>query len=205
LRPADGDPAGALVLLHGRGVNRFDLLPLGDALDPERRLAVLTPQAPLELTPGGFHWYAVQRVGFPHEETFWHTHALLAAFLDGLPDRLGVPWERTVLGGFSQGSVMSYAMGLGAGRPRPAGVLAFSGFLPSVPGLELAGDLEGYPVAIGHGTLDPIISVEFGREARATLEERGCDVLYAESPVPHTIDPRFALRARAWVAERVGA
>jgi phospholipase/carboxylesterase len=205
IRPADGDPEGALVLLHGRGVNMFDLLPLGDALDPDRRLVVVTPQAPLELSPGGFHWYVIERVGYPNAETFWQTNALVAAFLDSLPDRIGVPWERTVLGGFSQGAVMTYALGLGEGRPHPAGVLALSGFIPEVDGFALAGDLAGYPVAIGHGTLDPIISVDFGRRARATLDEAGCDVLYRESEMSHTIDPAFLLELRPWLAERVPA
>ena len=204
IRPADGTPEGALVLLHGRGVNMYDLLPLGDALDPERRLVVLTPQAPLELSPGGFHWYVVERVGYPHAETFWATYDVLAEFLDSLPEQLGVPWERTVLGGFSQGAVMSYALALGDGRPKPPGVAAFSGFIPVVDGFALAGDLEGYPVAIGHGEQDPIIPVEFGRRTRAALEEAGCDVLYRESPMAHTIDPSFLTdEVRPWLASRL--
>jgi predicted esterase len=48
LRPARGKPDGALVLLHGRGTNQFDLLPLLDELDPERRLVGVTPRAPLD-------------------------------------------------------------------------------------------------------------------------------------------------------------
>jgi phospholipase/carboxylesterase len=201
VRAAAGEPEGALVLLHGRGVDMFDLLPVADELDPERRLVAVTPQAPLRLPPGGWHWYVVERVGYPDHDTFWSTHELLGGFLDSLPERLGVPWQRTVLGGFSQGAVMSYAMGLGAGRPRPAAVLGFSGFVPVVDGFELADDLAGYPVAIGHGTLDPIIPVEFGRATREQLEAAGCDVVYDESPIPHTIDPRFADFARGWIGE----
>ena len=74
-----------------------------------------------------------------------------------------------MLGGFSQGGVMSYALGLGAGRPRPAGIMALSSFIPTVDGFEL-GDATGLPVAIGHGTYDPVIGVEFGREARDRLD-----------------------------------
>jgi phospholipase/carboxylesterase len=205
IRPAAGEPEGALVLMHGRGVNMYALLPVADELDPERRLVAVTPQAPLELSPGGFHWYVIERVGYPNAETFWNTHALVSEFVDSLPERIGVPLEGTVLGGFSQGSVMAYAVGLGKGRPHPAGVIAFSGFIPVVEGFELADDLVGYPVAIAHGTLDPIISVDFGRRAHVTLEEAGCDTLYYESPIPHTIDPRFIPQAREWVAERMAA
>ena len=203
LRPAAGPPEGALVLLHGRGTNEFDLLPLLDALDPERRLVGVTPRAPLELTPGGFHWYISRAVGYPDHDTFHSTYETLTAFLDSLPEALGVPGTRTVLGGFSQGTAMSYAAGLGAGRPAPAGILALSGFMPVVDGFEL--DLtgrEGYPVAIGHGIHDPVISVEFGREARSRLEAAGADVLYREAPLMHGIDPSFIPMLQDWLTDR---
>jgi len=203
LRPAAGPPEGALVLLHGRGTNEFDLLPLLDALDPERRLVGVTPRAPLELTPGGFHWYISRAVGYPDHDTFHSTYETLTAFLDSLPEALGVPGTRTVLGGFSQGTAMSYAAGLGAGRPAPAGILALSGFMPIVDGFEL--DLtgrDGYPVAIGHGIHDPVISVEFGREARSRLEAAGADVLYREAPLMHGIDPSFIPMLQDWLTDR---
>jgi phospholipase/carboxylesterase len=203
IRPAAGEPEGALVLMHGRGIDMFDLLPLANELDPERRLVAVTPQGPLELTPGGFHWYVIERVGYPNAETFWHTYELLASFIDGLPGELGVSLAKTVLGGFSQGAVMSYALGLGDGRPRPAGVVGFSGFVPTVDRFRLADDLEGYPVAMGHGTHDPIIDIDFARRSRAMLEEAGCDVLYRESPMGHAIDPAFIVEVRAWLGERI--
>ena len=204
MRPASGRPESALVLLHGRGTDELDLLPVAEKLDPERRLAVVTPRAPLSLPPGGYHWYIVRRVGFPDERTFFANFGRLAEWLDALPEALGVPWERTFLGGFSMGAVMSYALGLGVGRPAPAGILALSGFIPTVEGFEL--DLrgrEGFPVAIGHGTEDPIISVDFAREARRRLEEAGLEVLYRESAMPHTIDPRFVALLRDWLKDRL--
>jgi phospholipase/carboxylesterase len=66
------------------------------------------------------------------------------------------------------------------------------------------GDASGLPVAIGHGTHDPIIPVEFGREARERLERAGADVTYRESPMPHTIDPAYLDELRGWVSARVG-
>ncbi len=116
-----------------------------------------------------------------------------------------MPLDRVVLGGFSQGAVMSWALGLGRGAAkRPAAILAFSGFMPRVDGLELdLSGLEGFPVAIGHGSLDPVIGVEHGRDARDRMEAAGADVLYRESPLPHTIDPAFVLEARAVVDRAV--
>ena len=200
LRPARGDPEGALVLLHGRGVNEFDLLPLLDELDPEHRLVGVTPRAPLELSPGGFHWYASRAVGYPDHDTFHATLDKLERWLDALAEEVGVPWSRTVIGGFSMGAVMSYALALGAGRASPQGIVALSGFLPTVDGFELdLGGRSGLPVAIGHGTLDSVISVEFGRAARRRLEQAGARVTYRESPMYHGVDPAFIVELEGWL------
>ena len=199
IRPADGDPAGALVLFHGRGADEHDLYPLLDMLDPERRLLGATARGPLSLPPGGAHWYIVRRVGFPDRDTFLSTYERASAWLEELLAAHDIPPERAVLGGFSQGAVMSYALGLGAGRPRPAGILALSGFTPTVHGFELA-DAQGLPVAIGHGTFDPVIGVEFGRAARDLLTAAGADVTYRESPMAHAIDPGFLRELPDWVS-----
>lgn len=202
-RPAAGEPAGALVLLHGRGTSEHDLLPVLDMLDPERRLLGLTPRAPLSLPPGGAHWYAVARIGFPDHDSFHDTYERAAGWLDGLLEDEGIPMARTVLGGFSQGAVMSYALGLGAGRPEPAGIVALSGFMPTVEGfaLDLSGR-EGFPAAIGHGTHDPVIGVEWGRDARVRLDQAGAEVTYREYPLPHAVDPGFlAELSREWLPE----
>jgi len=206
LRPAAGEPKGALVLLHGRGADELDLQGLLEALDPARELVGVTPRAPLSLPPGGAHWYVVHRVGYPDPVTFLPTWKTLSAWVDALPEITGVPLAHTVIGGFSQGAVMSYALALAPGRPAPAGVLALSGFIPRVDGfpLDLAA-CAGLPVAIGHGAYDPVISVEFGRAARDELEEAGAAVLWRESPIDHSIDPRFIAELRPWIAGALSA
>jgi phospholipase/carboxylesterase len=191
VRPAAGEPEGALVLMHGRGTSEQDLAPLLDVFDPERRLVGLAPRGPLELPPGGRHWYVIREIGYPDPETFGASFDLLASWLDATLAEHGIGLDRTVLGGFSQGGVMAYGLGLAAGRPAPAGLLELSTFMPTVEGRELdLSNREGFPVAIAHGTLDRIIPVDFGRRARDRLIEAGADVLYRESPVPHTLDPR---------------
>jgi phospholipase/carboxylesterase len=205
-RPSADEPRGALVLFHGRGADEHDLFPLLDILDPERQLVGGTARGPLSLPPGGAHWYAVRRVGYPDPDTFHSTYPEVAGWLDTFLAEQGVPPERAVLGGFSQGSVMSYALGLGAGRPRPAGIMALSGFIPEVEGFQLdLGKAPGLPVAIGHGTHDPVIPVEFGRDARERLEAAGAQVTYRESPMPHTIDPGFLRELSGWTRETVAS
>ena len=145
-------------------------------------------RAPLALPPGGAHWYQLGGIPTPDPATFFATFEQAAAFLDALP----MPLERVVLGGFSQGAVMSWALGLGSGRTRPAAIVALSGFMPRVEGFALdLEELDGYPIAVAHGTLDPVIPVRFGREAAELAREAGAEVLWRETAVPHTIDPRL--------------
>jgi phospholipase/carboxylesterase len=205
VRPAAGDAEGALVLFHGRGTSEHDLYPLLDALDPQRRLLGATPRGPLVLPPGGAHWYVVREIGFPDRETFTASYDLAAAWLDGLADETGIPTSRTIIAGFSQGAVMSWALALGRGRPRPAGIIALSGFIPTVDGFELDLSAPLPPVAIGHGTYDPVISVEFGRQAKKIIEEAGADVLYRESPMPHSVDPAFIAELQPWVSDALSS
>jgi phospholipase/carboxylesterase len=144
----------------------------------------------------------LREVGSPDRETFLETFALLSDWLDGVLAENEVMPERLVVGGFSQGAVMAYSLGLSAGQPRPAAILAFSGFIPRVEGFEFDLDARaGLPVSISHGTLDPIISVEFGREARAHLEAAGLAVRYREDPVAHTIAPGALAQAKDVLAE----
>jgi phospholipase/carboxylesterase len=200
-RPAAAAPAGLLVLHHGRGTDERDLLGLADILDPEQRLHVVTPRAPLSL-PGspGHHWYLVPRVGFPDHDTFHASYRALADLHDELWERTGLAPERTVLGGFSMGSVMSYALAFGPDRPAVAGVLAFSGFIPNVDGWQpqLAGR-ESTRVFIAHGRRDPIMEIEFARKARGLLEAAGLEVSYHESELGHQVDPGHLRDAAAWL------
>lgn len=198
-RLAEDEAAGLLVLHHGRGADELDLLPLADALDPERRLHVVAPRAPLVLAGApGYHWYLVPRVGYPDPDTFRAAYEAVAGFHDELWQRFELAPDRTVLGGFSMGSVVSYSLGLGPDRPAPAGILAFSGFVPTVEGWEpqIPRDTA---VFIAHGRADPVIEVEFARTARRLLEGSGMDVDYHESDGGHSIDPLTLRLAADWL------
>ncbi len=200
-RAASAEAEGLLVLHHGRGTSERDLIGLADLLDPDRRLRVVTPRAPLQL-PGspGYHWYLVPQVGYPDRESFEAARAALAELHDGLWEETGIGPERTVLGGFSMGAVMSYAMGLGADRPSVAGILAFSGFIPTVEGWEAAlADHTDTRVFVSHGRNDPVIGIEFAERARELLSEGGLDLTYRESDLGHQIDPAHLREASAWL------
>ena len=202
-RPPAGTPSGLLVLHHGRGTDENDLFGLADLFDPKRRLHVVTPRAPLPF-PGspGYAWYQLASVGFPHPETFRQSYGELAAFHNELWARTQLTPEQTILGGFSMGTVMSYALGLGGDRPAPKGILALSGFIPTVDGWQPSfADRKPLKVFIAHGSNDPVIGVEFARGARDALVEAGLEVDYHESQAAHHVDPRTLPEAIDWITE----
>ena len=206
-RRAEGAPVGLLVLHHGRGTDEHDLLALGDALDPGRRLHLVLPRAPLRLGASpGWHWYLVPRVGYPDPDSFNAARAQLAALHDELWRSTGIGPERTVLGGFSMGAVMSYALALDAQRPAPAGVLAFSGFIPAVEGWQPSlADRPSLRVLIAHGRSDPVIGIAFARRARDTLSAAGLEADYHEFAGAHEVDPAVIPVAQDWLSARLTA
>ncbi|MFT4050246.1 MAG: alpha/beta fold hydrolase [Solirubrobacterales bacterium] len=202
-RPSDGPATGALFLHHGRGSWEGDLLPLADLFDPERRLHVFAPRAPLQIEKQpGFHWYAVPRVGYPDPTTFANARAELAAFHDDHLERIAVSPDRAVLGGFSMGAVVSYALAFGADRPRPAGVLAMSGFIPVLDDNSWQPELEArseMPVFIGHGTHDMVIDFGFAEIARSKLEKAGFTPEFFEFAGGHEIPAEEIAPVAQWL------
>ena len=193
------------MLHHGRGTDERDLLGLADALDPEGRLLVVTPRAPLLLEGSpGYHWYLVPRVGHPDRDTFQAARGALAELHDGLWEKTGIDSSRTVFGGFSMGTVMSYAMALSEDRPPVAGILAFSGFVPAVEDWQPRfDDRQDTRAFIAHGRRDPIIEIGFAHRARQLLERGGLEVEYHESDVGHQIDPAHLSAASPWLADTI--
>ena len=190
------------MLHHGRGSDERDLIGLADILDPSRRLHIVSPRAPLQFQGSpGHHWYVVERVGFPHAETFLASLEALGAFHAETRDRVGLTPEQTILAGFSQGSVMSFATGLSAVLPAPAGILGISGFIPTVVGW--LPDFTGHSdtrVLVAHGRNDPVIPVTFGRQANELLSESDLNYEYLESDAGHNIDPPQIPTMTAWLS-----
>jgi phospholipase/carboxylesterase len=193
VRQPDGKAQGAIVLLHGRGADEHDLFPLFDLIDPSRARVGVTLRGPLSLPPGGAHWYELAGIPTPETDTFMSSYEQLVRWLRDFYATTGFGPGDTVIGGFSQGCVMAHALTFAADGDRTAGLLAFSGFMPEVDALELAPEEKaGLRVAIGHGTADSVIPVDWSRRARVTLQTAGLDVYYRESPMEHSIDPSFA-------------
>lgn len=206
--PAEAEDGWPLiVLLHGRGSDRRDLMGLRPGL-PARSLVVSVdapfPAAPWGYGPG-FAWYRYIGDDRPDPETFLASQEKLAEFLDDLPERLPVRPGALVLGGFSQGGTMS--LGYGLRHPdRVTLVLNFSGFVPSVPSVDPRGSAaSGLRIFWGHGLHDPAIPHALAIRGRSALEEGGARLETRDYRMGHGILPEEMSDAREWMERELAA
>jgi phospholipase/carboxylesterase len=190
-------PARLFLLIHGKGADEHDLEPLLPYLDTDGRFQFVLPRAPLPFPPG-FMWYTTDGIPLGGPELIGSVDAL-DEVLDSACTEGGFDRSQAIVGGFSQGAALSLALGLRrSDRPRPAGVLAMSGFLPETPGIDY--DLEkAPPVLIQHGLADPLIPVDRGRDGARTLAEAGVPVVYREYPMAHQVAVESMADAASWL------
>lgn len=199
--PADGAPL--IVLLHGRGSDRYDLLGLRRGL-PEEAILV-TPQAPFPGAPWGYGpgwaWYRFIGEDRPEPESFEDSQTQLAEFIEELPRHLPVSPGLLALGGFSQGGTMSLAAALRRPGEIPC-VLNFSGFLASHPSVRVTPEtVRGIRIFWGHGTEDPAIPFAMAEKGRAALMAVGADLTAPDYRIGHWIDPDELRAANDWLRE----
>lgn len=201
------DGAPLVVLLHGRGADRFDLLNLAPQLAPGA--VVVTPQAPHSGTPWGYGpgwaWYRYLGGNTPEPRSFEQSQQALAEFLAELPARLPIRTGPVVLGGFSQGGTMSVAYALRNPGAVPL-ALCLSGFLADHPTVRATPDsVHGTRFFWGHGTMDPSIPFAMGEEGRAALRAAGAELETGDYPIGHGIAPYEARDVREWIARSLPA
>ena len=198
----DVDKAPLIVLMHGRGATRFDLVPLADRFPTHA--CVVFPEAPFNAAQWGYGvgsaWYRFMGGNRPEPESFSQSLDALNAFVTELQAEFAIDGERVVLGGFSQGGTM----GIGYALAYPgtlAGVLNFSGFLADHPRVvasaETTGDTEFF---WGHGRHDTSIPYQLALEGRAQLERAGARLTSRDYGIGHWIDAQELSDALAWLA-----
>lgn len=194
--------APLIVLLHGRGSHMGDLIGLQPYLLPDA--VVVCPQAPFPGAPWGYGpgwaWYRIMSPGRPEPESFSASQADLESFLTELPAHLPVKTGRLILGGFSQGGVMSMAYAL-RHPGQVANVINFSGFLPDHPGVQVTREsVQGTRFFWGHGTQDQMIAFGLAAEGRSTLRQAGADLRTRDYPMGHQISAPELADVVAWLS-----
>jgi phospholipase/carboxylesterase len=195
----DGLPL--VVLLHGRGSDRFDLLSLAPHLAPGA--VVVTPEAPHSGTQWGYGpgwaWYRFMGGNAPEPRSFEASQQALSEFLVDIPSRLPVRAGPLVLGGFSQGGTMSLAYALRNPGAVPM-VLNLSGFFAQHPTVSATPDtVRGTRFFWGHGTMDPAIPFEMAIEGRAALRAAQAELEARDYAMGHGISPEEASDVKAWI------
>jgi len=204
--PGARDGAPLLVLLHGRGADRFDLLSLAPHLAPEA--IVVTPEAP---HPGqawgygpGWAWYRFLGGTRPDADSFETSQRLLGEFLDGLAHTLPVIPGPLVLGGFSQGGTMALAYALRNPGTVPLAV-NLSGFLAEHATVAATAEtVRGTRFFWGHGTMDDAIPFAMGQAGREALRAAGAELEARDYGMGHGISPDEARDLRDWIARATG-
>ncbi len=190
-----GPPHPGLLLLHGRGADEYDLLGLGPDLDP--RLFTVSARAPVEMW-GGYHWYMPGEMG-RDQPGFERALGLVQAFVAELPGIYPIDPAKLVVAGFSQGAVLACALALS--RPGlMAATAMLSGCLPAHRGFSVEEKpIAGHRIFVGHGTQDPGMRIEMGREARDYLASAGASVDYHEYPMGHQVSLDELHDLRRWL------
>jgi phospholipase/carboxylesterase len=197
--------APAVVLVHGRGTNERDLLPIAAQLPDE--LHILSVRAPQSMgAPNSFTWYDLDLSGGglhssqPDSEGFRRSLELLHEFVDSAVETYDLDPDRVGLLGFSQGAITS----ISALLERPESyrwVVALNGYL-SDSHEDDVDNADGKPVFVGCGTMDQVIPPERAERAAELLMEGGADVRFEQYGVGHGTAPQEISDVVEWLAER---
>ena len=200
-RQGTGKPP-ALILLHGRGADEDDLLGLSEYLD--ERLFIISARAPFAFQFGtGYTWYDLLEIGRPEAKMFSESYQKLTQFLHDVRNGYPLDASRIFLGGFSMGTMMSYAIAL-TYPDAVAGVIANSGYIPEETELKFQWDkIKGKPFFLAHGTYDPLIPVMFSRRAKALLEQAQAAVWYREYDMAHQISEESLNDIMNWLSQHL--
>ena len=191
-----------LLLIHGYGSNEQDLFSFAAELPDE--YYIVSARAPYNLQYGSYAWYSINfdadQNKFSDNDQARISRDLIAKFIDELIDKYPIDATNVTLIGFSQGTILSYAVAL-SHPEKVQRVVAMSGYInPEI--LEdnyLKNSFSNLKVFASHGTADQVIPVEWGRKAKPFLENLGIETTYKEYPVGHGVSPQNFYDFKNWL------
>lgn len=191
-----------ILLLHGYGSNEEDLFSFATELPEE--YYIISARAPYDLQYGSYAWYAIN---FDADQNKFSDHDqakvsrdIIAGFIDELVANYPIDATQIALVGFSQGSILSYAVALSYPE-KVQKVVAMSGYLNLEIVAEdyLKNNFTNLKIFASHGTVDQVIPVEWARKTPAILENLGINITYKEYPVGHGVAPQNFYDFKNWL------
>ncbi|MFZ4106148.1 alpha/beta hydrolase [Flavobacterium sp.] len=191
-----------LLLLHGYGSNEEDLFSFASELPEE--YYVVSVRAPYELGFGGYAWYAIN---FDADENKFYdipqaqeSRDLIVNFIDELVSNYPIDLNNITLIGFSQGTILGYAIALSYPE-KIQRLVAMSGYLNTemaIPNFE-NNDFSNLKIFASHGTVDQVVPVDWARKAPPALIVLGIEVVYKEYPIGHGVAPQNFYDFKNWL------
>lgn len=199
--------APLLIMLHGYGSDENDLFSFANELPEE--LFIISVKAPYTIQPYGNAWYAIN---FDAEKGKWNDNEqakksleLIANFIDEVVSNYPVNKDKVSLLGFSQGSILSYAVALSYPE-KVKNIIALSGYinhdiLPKNLQQKNYSNLDFYS---SHGSVDQVIPVDWARLTSPFLNSLNIKNKYSEFPVGHGVAPQNFYEFKDWLSKRIG-
>jgi len=200
------DKAPLLIMLHGYGSDENDLFSFSSDLPEE--LFIISLKAPYSLEPFGHAWYAIN---FDSDQNKWSnteqaikSRDLVTKFIDEAIEHYPVKKDNITLLGFSQGTVLSYAVAL-MYPEKVQNIIALSGYidkdlLPVQAEVNRYKHLDFY---CSHGSEDQVIPVDWARKAQPFLNSLNIKNRYSEFPVGHGVAPQNFYELKQWLMNRL--
>lgn len=191
-----------LLLLHGYGSNEEDLFSFAGELPDE--YYVISARAPYDLMYGSYAWYAIN---FDADENKFSdldqartSRDVIANFIDELIEAYPIDAQQVTLIGFSQGTILSYAVALSYPQ-KVQRVVAISGYLNTEMAVEnyAQNDFSNLSIFASHGTVDQVIPVDWARKAKPVLDAMGIETTYKEYPIGHGVSPQNFYDFKSWL------
>ncbi|MGV8945680.1 MAG: alpha/beta hydrolase [Lutibacter sp.] len=195
-----------LILLHGYGSNEEDLFSFADELPDE--LLIVSARAPQNLGFGSYAWYTIHfnspEDRFSDIPEAKEAKKIIAKFIDEIQQKYAISPEKTFLLGFSQGTILSYAIALSYPE-KVQKIIALSGYvnsdlLPADVNLKDYSKLDFY---ISHGTVDQVIPIEAAHKTVSFLDELAIKYYFKEFPIGHGVSPKNFDEFSKWIEERL--
>jgi phospholipase/carboxylesterase len=191
-----------LLLLHGYGSNEEDLFSFASEL-PDHYY-VVSARAPYDMMYGSYAWYAINfdadENKFSDLDQARNSRDLIATFIDELLVNYPIDADNVTLIGFSQGSILSYAVGVSYPE-KVQRIVAMSGYFNTEiakSGFE-TNNFSKLSIFASHGTVDQVVPVDWARKAKPILDNLGIQNVYKEYPIGHGISPQNFFDFKNWL------